>query len=172
MFYETYLLFLKLQDHLIRQKPTKNTLGDFYSVLNYRKVGLLYSQGYYKKVAKLAKDDENSITKAYYFKCLYRNGDTEKGMDALRDFLQKNSMRLVSMRGYFEEFIDDEQINNELIADRSKEEYLEMIDCISKEREQQRVFEEFASQMETFFNNKLKEQIESNAKKRRKSDKM
>lgn len=156
MFYESYLLFLQLQDLLIKQKPTENTLGDFYKVLNFRKIGLLYSQGNYKKVAGLAKKDSNTITKAFFFRSLLRNGETEHGLEALRDFLKEDKLRLIYMRDYFKEFIDDETIMNELIEDRSEKEYKEMMSCIIEEKERQKSFEQFAEQMDTFYANKLK----------------
>lgn len=159
VFYETYALFLQLQDHLICQKPTGDELGDFYKYLRYRKVGLLYSQGEYKKVARMAKDFKNVNTRAFYFRSLYRQGETEKGLPALRDFLQKESMPLISMRSYFEEFMDDEQIKDVLIAERSEKEYQEMIDCIYEEREQQETFEKFAAEMGAFYDEKLKKEL-------------
>ena len=60
------------------------------------------------------------------------------------------------MRGYFEEFIEDEQIKDVLIAERSEKEYQEMIDCINKEREQQKAFEKFAAEMGEYYDEKLK----------------
>ena len=156
MFYDTYTLFLQLQNHLISQKPAGDELGDFYNNLCYRKLGLLYGRGKYKKVAKKAKYMNGSNTKAYYFRSLCRKGDEEKGLAALRVFLQTETMQLVYMRGYFEEFMDDEKIKAVLIAERSEKEYQEMIDCINKEREQQRVFEQFAAEMGAFYDEKLK----------------
>lgn len=156
MFYETYTLFLQLQDYLINQKPTGDKLGDFYKDLRYRKLGLLYSRGEYRKVARIAKDYNYINTRAYYFRSLYRKGETEKGLAALRDFLQKESMQLIYMRGYFEEFIDDEQIKDVLIAERSEKEYQEIIDCINQEREQQDTFEKFAAEIEAYYDEKLK----------------
>ena len=156
MFYETYTLFLQLQDYLVNQKPTGDELGDFYKDLLYRKLGLLYCQGKYKKVARMAKNFKNVNTRAFYFRSLYRQDETEKGLAALKDFLLKESMQLIYMRGYFEEFMDDEKIRNILIAKRSEKEYQEMIDCINKEREQQEAFEKFAAEMGAFYDNKMK----------------
>lgn len=156
MFYETYKLFLQLQDYLIIQKPTGDELGDFYKDLRYRKLGLLYRRGEYKKVARIAKDNNYINTRAFYFRSLYRKGETEKGLAALREFLQKETMQLIYMRGYFEEFLDDEQIKDVLIAERSEKEYQEMIDCINQEREQQETFEKFAAEMEAYYEEKLK----------------
>lgn len=156
MFYETYTLFLQLQDHLISRKPTGNELGDFYKNLCFRKPGLLYSRREYKKVVKKAKSLNENINKAYYFRSLYRKGDVKKGLDALKHFLQKETMQLIYMRGNFKEFMDDERIKDLLIAERSEKEYQEMIDCINKEREQQETFEKFAAEMGAFYDNKLK----------------
>jgi len=156
MFYETYTLFLQLQDHLICRKPAGNELGDFYKNLCSRKLGLLYGRGEFKKVAKKANSLNENINKAYYFRSLYRKGDVEKGLAVLRAFLQKETMRLIYMRGYFEEFVEDEQIKNVLIEERSEKEYREMIDCINKERGQQTAFEKFAAEMGAFYDEKLK----------------
>lgn len=160
MFYETYTLFLQLQDHLISRKPVGNELGDelgdFYENLCFWKLGLLYSQGEYKKVVKKAKLLNESNIKAYYFRSLYRMGEVEKGIAALKDILQKETMQLIYMRGYLKEFIDDEQIKDVLIAERSEKEYQEMLDCINKEREQQEEFEKFAAEMGEYYDEKLK----------------
>lgn len=156
MFYETYTLFLRLQDFLIKQKPASNEFGDFYKNICYRKLGLLYRQREFKKVAKSAKGGNDINTKAYYFRSLYRKGNNEKGLAALRDFLQTESMQLLYMRGYFEEFMDDERIKEVLIAERSEKQYQEMVDCINKERKQQRAFEKFADEIGAFYDEKLK----------------
>lgn len=47
-------------------------------------------------------------------------------------------------------------VDLELIAERSKKEYQEMIDGINKEREQQEEFEKFAAEMGAFYDEKLK----------------
>lgn len=156
MFYETYTLFLQLQDHLISRKPAGNELGDFYKILCLRKWGLLYSQGEYKKAAKKAKSLNESNTKVYYFRSLYRNGDVEKGLTALKDFLHNETMQLIDLRGSLKEFIDDDQIKEVLIAERSDKEYQEMIDCINMERAQQEAFEKFAAEMGAYYDEKLR----------------
>jgi len=156
VFYETYTLFLQLQDYLISQKPTGDKLGDFYKDLRFRRLGLLYRRGEYKKVARIANDFDDVNTRAFYFRSLYRQGKTEKGLTSLRDFLQKETMQLIYMRGYFEEFIDDERIKDVLIAERSEKEYQEMRDCINQEREQQETFEKFAAEMGAYYDEKLK----------------
>ena len=154
MFNDTYRLFLQLQDMLINQKPAGNELVDFFKDLLYRKVGLMYSQGEYRKVAKMTKGKNDSNTAAYYFWSLYRGGDKEKGLEALRRFLKADSLQLISLRSYFEEFLDDAAIRDVLVDERSEEEYQEMVDCLAKEKEQQRAFEEFARGMRTFYDRK------------------
>ena len=154
MFYETYLLFLQLQDFLTKQKPTDNKLGNFYNDIRYRKVTLLYSQGHYKKVAKLTRGKTDVNMAAYYFRSLYRGVEKEKGLLALRDYLRTEKERLVSLRSHFEEFIGDTEFENVLKEVRSEDEYQKMIDCLAKEKEQQKAFEEFAEQMREFYEKK------------------
>lgn len=154
MFYDTYGLFLQLQGMLIKQKPAGNELGDYYKNLFFRKVELMYSQGEYRKVAKMTKGEKDSNTAAYYFRSLYRGGDKEKGVAALRRFLKTESLQLISLRGHFEEFLDDAAIRDVLVDERSEEEYQEMIDCLTKESERQAAFEKFAGEMLEFYERK------------------
>lgn len=156
MFYETYIIFLQLQDILIKQKPTKNDFGDFYSNIRMRKMELLYSRGNYAKVAKISKGKNDINSNSFYFKSLYRKGNIDKGLAALRNHLQADSTRLIYQRGQFEEFIDDPKIHKMLIEIRSKEEYHEMIDCINREKAQQKAYEDFAREISVFYDNKLK----------------
>lgn len=154
MFYDTYGLFLQLQDMLIKQKPAGNELGDYYKNLFFRKLGLLYSKGQFSKVAKLAKDAGDVNTRAFYFRSVYRKGDTEKGLMALREYLRTENERLIYIRGHFEEFTDDAVIRDVLIEVRSEEEYQEMISCLTQEKEQQKASEDFAREMRTFYDRK------------------
>lgn len=156
MFYETYGLFLQLQDMLIKQKPSGNELGDFYNNLFLCKVRLMYSQGEYRKVAWLTKGKKDSISAAYHFRGLYRNCDKEKGVAALRRYLKEYSMQLIYLRSHFEEFLDDDMIRDVLVAERSAEEYQEMIDCLAKEKEQQDAFEKFAGEIREFYKRKVR----------------
>lgn len=156
MFYELYLIFMQLQNHLISRKSKKNELGDIYKSLAFREVGLLYSQGKYKKAAKKAKSKNDRNTNSYYCRSLWRQGEKDKGLTAMKAFLQKKSTQLIYMRGYFSEFKDNEQIKNVLVESCSEMEYQEMIDCIKKEEEQQRTFEQFAAEIGAFYDKKLK----------------
>ena len=155
MFYETYLLFLQLQDFLIRQKPADNNLGNFYNDLCYRKVALLYGQGQYKKVVKLTNGKTDVNMAAYHFRSLYQCGEKEKGLLELRKYLQTEKERLIYLRSHFEEFIGNTEVEDVLKEVRSEEEYQEMVDCLAKEKERQKRFEEFAGQMRDFYEKKL-----------------
>lgn len=165
MFYDTYLLFLELQAILIAQKPLGGALGDFYRDLNFRRMGLYYGQGKYDQVIKIAKKGKDSFSKTYYFRSLYRQGKTEKALDALRKRLETVSMKLVYQRGYFEEFIEDDLMKETLIATRSEEEYQEMINCLTDEKEQQIAFEAFAGQIREYYWKKIGEFVENKVKK-------
>ena len=165
MFYDTYLLFLELQGILIAHNTKGNELGDIYRSLNFRKMGLLYGQGKFNKVIRIAKKGNDNFSKAYYFRSLIKIGDREKGLAALRMHLQEDSTRLIYQRGYFEEFIDDNEIKETLFAARSEEEYEEMAICIKDEREQQRLYEEFVRQMHDFYVAKLNTHVRSSVKK-------
>lgn len=79
-----YGLFLQLQDLLIKEKPAGNELGNCYKDLYFRKVELMYSQGEYRKVAKMTKGKTDSNTAAYHFRSLYRGGEKEEGLAVLR----------------------------------------------------------------------------------------
>ena len=115
---------------------------------------------------QLKKEDFEQYLSA---KCLTEEyqqiGDREKGLAALRMHLQEDSTRLIYQRGYFEEFIDDNEIKETLIAARSEEEYEEMAICIKDEREQQRLYEEFVRQMHDFYVAKLNTHVRSSVKK-------
>ena len=52
-----------------------------------------------------------------------------------------------------------------LIAARSEEEYQEMIDCLTDEKEQQVAFEEFAGVMRKFYGKKIGEHVEKKVNK-------
>ena len=156
MFYETYQLFQQLQDRLISRKPKGNELGDIYRSLALNELRGLYRQGKYKKVVKKAKAVNDVNVNSFYFRGLWRQGKTEKSLAALKEFLMKDSSLLVYMRGYFSEFKDVKQIKSVLVEARSEKEYQEMVDCINKENEQQRAFEQFAAQMCAFYDDKVK----------------
>jgi hypothetical protein len=165
MFYDAYLLFLELQNNLIGQKPSGNELGDFHRNLNFRRMGLLYGQGKYKKVVRLTKGKRDANASGYYFRSLYRQRKTEKALAALKNHLEKDSMKLIYQRGTFVEFMDDDVIKEALIAARSEDEYQEMVACIKEEQEQQRIYEEFARQMQEFYRKKLGEHVGKGVKK-------
>ncbi len=154
-FYDTYTLFLKMQEVLIGQKPTSHELGDFYKYLQFRKQGLLYSQGNYKQVIKATKNKNDSFSKAFYFMSLLKIGEMEKGIVALKRYLETDKEKLIYLRGHFNEFTDDSQIKEALIDIRSESEYKEMIDCLRHEYEQQKTFENFALQMQFYYKNKV-----------------
>lgn len=156
MFYDTYGLFLQLQDLLVMQKPLGNALGDFYKNLLFRRAELMYSQREYRKVAKMTRGKNDSNAVAYHFRSLYRSGDKEKGLEALRRFLKAESLQLISLRSYFEEFLDDAAIREVLVDERSEKEYQEMVDCLAKEKEQQAAFEKFAEEMREFYEKKVR----------------
>lgn len=161
MFYDTYLLFLQLQTILIAHRPSGCVLGDFYRELDFRRMGRHYDQGKYKQVKKMAKNGKDYFSKTYYFRSLYRLGKTDKALDALRNHLETDSMKLIYQRGCFQEFLDDDVMKEVLIAARSEEEYQEMIDCLAKEKEQQETFEEFAGQMREYYGKKIGERVEN-----------
>lgn len=155
-FYDTYVLYLQLQNLLIKQKPVNSELGDFYKNLYLQKIELLYSHGEYAKIVKLLKDKNDANSKLYFAKSLYHKGNIEKGLETLKDYMQTDSMRLIYQRGHFEEFMDDPQIQKVLIENRSKKEYQEMIDCINREKAQQEAYEDFAREISGFYDKKLK----------------
>ena len=165
MFYDAYLLFLELQNNLIEQRLSGNELGDFHRNLNFRRMGLLYGQGKYKKVVRLAKGKRDVNTSGYYFRSLYRQGKTDRALTEMRNHLEKDSIKLIYQRGNFVEFLDDDVMKEALIAARSEEEYQEMAACIKEEQEQQKVFEQFARQMQEFYSKKLGEHVANGVKK-------
>lgn len=63
---------------------------------------------------------------------------------------------MISLRGHFEEFLDDDVIKGELVGARSEEEFREMVDCLAKEKEQQRAYEEYAGEMQKYYDGKAK----------------
>ena len=156
MFYDTYGLFLQLQDMLIKQKPAGNELGNCYKGLLFRKMELMYSQGEYSKVTRMTKGKTDVNSAVYHFRSLYRGGDKEKGLTALRGFLKADSLQLISLRSYFEEFLDDDVIRDVLADERSEKECQEMVDCLAKEKEQQVAFEKFAEEMREFYEKKVR----------------
>lgn len=164
-FYDTYILFLQMQEILIGQKPISHELGDFYKHLQFRKQGLLYSQGNYKQVIKTTKNKNDSFSKAYYFMSLIKNGEKEKGIVALKRYLETDKEKLIYLRGHFTEFADDNQIKEALIGIRSEDEYKEMIDCLRHEYEQQKTFENFALQMQTYYKHKVISHFSENQEK-------
>ena len=62
---------------------------------------------------------------------------------------------MIYLRSYFEEFIGNTEVEDVLKEVRSEEEYQEMVDCLAKEKERQKRFEEFAGQMRDFYEKKL-----------------
>lgn len=86
---------------------------------------------------------------------LLKNGEKEKGIVALKRYLETDKEKLIYLRGHFNEFADDNQIKEALIGIRSESEYKEMIDCLRHEHEQQKTFENFALQMQAYYKNKV-----------------
>ena len=154
-FYDTYILFLQMQDIMTEQKPTSHKIGDIYKHLQFRKQGLLYSQGNYKQVIKITKHKNDPFSKAYFFMSLIKDEKKEKGIIALKRYLETDKEKLIYLRGHFKEFADDNQIKETLISIRSEGEYNEMVDCLRHEHEQQKTFEDFALQMQTYYKHKV-----------------
>ena len=119
MFFQLYQLYLKLQNHLVSQKVSDNDFGNFYQQLYKRKVGLLYSQKRYKKVLNLTRGKDDMTLQSYCFRSLYHLGRTEKSLALMSEFLHKERMFLIYLRGYFVEFKNDKAIQEVLINTRS-----------------------------------------------------
>lgn len=165
MFYELYQLYLQLQDYLICQDAINNEFGDFYQQLAKRKVTLLYSQKQYKKVLKFTKGNPEGICHIYYIKSLYHLGNTDESLSLLKNYLRRNGMFLIYLRGAFEEFENDEKIKEVLINTRSLDQYEKMEACIKEEKECWEQFKKAASDIKIFYENKTVRHIKTNALK-------
>ena len=165
MFFELYQLYLQLRTYLINQDTVDNEFGDFYQQLARRKVELLYSQKKYKKVLKLIDRMGDNSQQPYYFRSLYHLGRKVEGLALLRDYLQKEGMFLIYLRGYFEEFENDESIKEALINARSDEQYNKMVECINEEKEFWEQFKKAAGEIKEYYENKVTNHIKVNALK-------
>lgn len=165
MFFELYLLYLQLQDYLVSQKAYDNEFGDFYQQLYKRKVGLLYSQKHYKKVLSLTEGRDDMTLQSYCFRSLYHLGRIEESLTLMREFLHNEGSFLIYMRGYFEEFMNDETIKEVLVNSRSMDQYGKMEACIIEERNFWMQLKNTASDIKTYYENKTSHHIKTNALK-------
>lgn len=165
MFFELYQLYKQLQNYLVSQKASDNKFGDFYQQLYKRKVGLLYSQKCYKKVLNLTRGKNDMTLQSYCFRSLYHLGRKEESLALMSEFLHKNGLFLIYMRGYFNEFKNDETIKEVLVNTRSMDQYEKMETCIKEEREYWEQFKKAASDIKAYYENKTTQHIKTNALK-------
>lgn len=165
MFFELYQLYLQLQNYLVSQRAYDNEFGDFYQQLYKRKVGLLYSQKCYKKVLNLTMGKSDRALQTYCFRSLYHLDRREESMALMKDYLQKDGMFLIYLRGYFEEFMDVETIKELLVNTRSKEQYQKMEESLKEGQEFRKQFKIAASNIKTYYENKTTQHIKTNALK-------
>ena len=165
MFFELRLLYMRLQDYLIRQKASVNDLGDFYQRIYQRKLDVLYQKKQYKKILKITKGKQERPDQTYYFRSLLHLGRTDEALLVIKQFLQTDHLSLIYLRHYFSEFLKDESVTQVLVSARSMKEYQEMIDCIQKEDTFTDAFLKTAEEIKVFYENKLSNHIKANALK-------
>lgn len=154
MFFDLYQLFLQLQNLLIKQKSTNEEFGDFYGHLYRRGIWSLYGQKRYKDVVKRTKKSKDNNLRALYFRSLLHLGKTEEGVEKIKVFLHEDKEKLIYQRGHFSEFLDNQEVVDALVQERSLEEYQEMVNCLHIENEQYNGFVAFAHQMKDYYDRK------------------
>ena len=166
MFFELHLLYMRLQDYLIRQKASVNDLGDFYQRIYQRKLDVLYQKKQYKRILKITKGKQERPDQTYYFRSLLHLGRTDEALLVIKQFLQTDHLSLIYLRHYFSEFLEDESVTQVLVSARSMKEYQEMVNCIQEEDSFCDSFLKTADEIKAFYEKKLSIHIKTNALKK------
>lgn len=157
MFNEVYALYLKLQNYLINSKKERDEIfANYRMLLESDRIAYLFSQGKYKTVCRLVKKSGNEFSHSFLFRSLFLLGEIDQSKKEMIDYLHQSSLRLISIRNIFGEVINDEDLKRALIAERSDEEFNEMMACLEKEKERKKSFREFAEELLEYYENKMK----------------
>lgn len=157
MFNEVYALYLNLQNYLISSKKGREEVFANYRILlESSKISYLFYQGKFKMVCRLVKKSGNKFAKPLLFRSLFLLGEKDQSKKEMIDYLHQTSLRLISIRNVLGEVINDEDMKRSLMAERSDEEFNEMIQCIEKERKNKAEYREFAEEMMAYYNNETR----------------
>ena len=154
VFDELYSLFLQLQEYIVRGID----LSSFKSrsiETESRRIKWLFDHKKYWKVLRLTNKSKSSLVKPYRFRTLYLLNKKVDAKQALIDYLKQTSLRLIYMRSYFKEFLEDESMFAVLIKERSQEEYDEMVNCITREGNNKQAFLQRAQEFREYYATKV-----------------
>ena len=153
-FIEMYQLFLQLQEHLFSIRPNDSKSGDFYSKIKLEKCRFLYYHAEYKKVIRFVKKDKSR--KYYAFMSYYQMNKIEKTKASIKEYLGNNKERLICLRSFFGQMLNDNEICNLLIKERSKQEFDEMLSCINREEQESKQYYNFALRLKEHYDERLR----------------
>lgn len=150
VFNELYTLFLQLQKYIV----SGIDLSSFKSrsiETESRRVQWFFDHKRYWKVLRLTTKTKSSLVGSYRFRALYLLNRKENTKQALTDYLKQTPLPLISLRHSFEEVLDDESMVAVLIKERSQEEYDEMMNGITKERNDKQFFLRRAQEFREYY---------------------
>lgn len=136
--------FYELNNIIFNYKYLNNDLNRHNKYdLVLEKSRVLYEQGMYKEAYKYSLKSSDFIEKyGMMFKCLYKLGKKEKALvhleryfNKLEDYFNKNFLRLITLRGIFEDSYNNEEVINFLRLKRDEDEIEELLTYFRVEEE-------------------------------------
>ena len=155
MFNDLYVLFTKLQKHLMLSRSVD--VAPYYQRgLDYIRVSSLYAHKWFRRVVALTKNTKNGGISSYYFRSLYMLKKKVLASRALVAYLRKNTIPLESMSYSFYEIIKDKRMCDVLIKERTQEEFDQLDQIIVEKTKAKSQFEQYAIMLRHYYDDKIR----------------
>lgn len=151
-FFEIYEMFLNLQQIVLSYKDIDISINTSIAWhFKWRDTKLAYHRGEYKKCLRRFwfAEVQNKFPEHLWsikFRCLYILGKRTEALIFLENQLSLNSLQLIYIRNSFDDFYLQEDVKRLLIKARGEEEYIEMVECLKREKA---IVDQMMSQAET-----------------------
>lgn len=153
--------FYELNNIIFKYKYLSNDLNRYKYDLILEKSRVFYEQGMYKKAYKCSLKSSDIIGKhGMMFKCLYKLGKKEKALvhlgiyfNKLEDNFNKNLLRLITLRGIFEDSYHDEEVFNFVRLKRDEDEIEELLTYFQVEEELKSNIKEQLYKLKSYYEN-------------------
>lgn len=153
--------FYELNNIIFKYKYLSNNLNRYKYDLILEKSRVFYEQGMYKKAYKCSLKSSDIIGKhGMMFKCLYKLGKKEKALvhlgiyfNKLEDNFNKNLLRLITLRGIFEDSYHDEEVFNFVRLKRDEDEIEELLTYFQVEEELKSNIKEQLYKLKSYYEN-------------------
>lgn len=153
--------FYEINNIIFKYKYLSNDLNRYKYDLILEKSRVFYEQGMYKKAYKCSLKSSDIIGKhGMMFKCLYKLGKKEKALvhlgiyfNKLEDNFNKNLLRLITLRGIFEDSYHDEEVFNFVRLKRDEDEIEELLTYFQVEEELKSNIKEQLYKLKSYYEN-------------------